>query len=89
MEGVETSGAVILKTRALRKLELQIGKAGLAFVKNRSTEESVALNVQHYFGQTLCCGEEVVRRVGRVPRGRVAWRSAVCPTTDRRGTWRT
>src|SRR6266436_4935785 len=61
MEGVETSGAVILKTPPLRVLELQIGKAGLAFVKNRSTEEPVALNVQHYFGQTLCCGEELVR----------------------------
>src|SRR6266436_639501 len=61
MEGVETSGAVILKTPPLRVLELQIGKAGLAFVKNRSTEEPVALNVQHNFRQTLCCGEELVR----------------------------
>src|SRR6266480_349035 len=61
MEGIETSGAVILKTRAFRELQLQIGKAGLAFVKNGSPEEPVALNVQHYFRQTLCCGEELVR----------------------------
>src|SRR5437588_10520540 len=61
MEGIETSGAVILKTRTFRKLQLQIGKAGLALVKNGSTEKAVTLDVQYDFRQTLCCGEEVVR----------------------------
>src|ERR1700757_1202120 len=60
MEGVETSGAVILKTRAFGELQLQIGKAGLAFVKNGSPEEAVALDVQYDFRQTLCRGEELV-----------------------------
>src|SRR6266436_115013 len=68
MKGVETSGAVILKTRAFRELQLQIGKAGLAFVKNGSPEEGVALDVQYDFRQTLCCGEEVVRLKTRYAR---------------------
>jgi hypothetical protein len=60
MEGVETIRAVVLKTCALRELQPQISKAGLAFIKNGSPEKCVTLNVQYHFRQTFCCGEELV-----------------------------
>src|SRR5206468_281246 len=61
MERVETIGAVILETGVLGKLEPQICKAGLTFIKDRTAKKRVALDVQYHFRLAFRGSEEVVR----------------------------
>src|SRR3954468_9882636 len=60
MERVEPERAVIVVWRVLREAATEFGDAGLAFVKNRATEDRQAFDVEHDFGEPLGCLEEFI-----------------------------
>src|SRR5450631_3060989 len=61
MEGIDAQCAVVLKNRTAFEASVQIGDAGFTFIKDRSSKKRGSRHVEHHFGKSFGCFEEIVR----------------------------